>query len=390
MTMSPFYKKKKIAYVVTPVEFGGAERVSLNFLRNIDKNKFLVYPIIFFRPWEEDSIVLKELKQEEYPLCKIPVSVRTSLKERDHFWLIRCFKMIFSILVKERFDLIHTHGYFADIVTIPVAKLLRIPVISTCHGFIANDRKLKRSYRIDRILLRFSNRVIAVSQGIKDELLKSGIKESKIEVVLNAVQTDTDNDVLTQNRYKKRRALHVSEKDFVLGYVGRLSREKGIHYLLDAVEILTKMDIPIKVVIIGDGPAKKDSKLLVRQKGVEDKVFFAGFQTDVKEWIPAMDVFALPSLTEGTPMALLEAMACRIPIVASAVGGIPQIIDSGKDGILVAPGKPKEIAAGIMELYNNNSLREKFVKAAYKKVKSNFDMKEWTETIESQYAEIIG
>ena len=387
--MGPSYMKKKIAYVVTPVEFGGAERVSLNFLRNIDRNRFLVYPIIFFRPWEEDSIFLKELKKEGYPLHKIPISVRSSLKERDRLWLVRCVKMIFVILFKERFDLIHTHGYFADIITILVAKVLRIPVISTCHGFIEDGRKLKRSNGTDRMVLRFSNRIIAVSQGIKDELLKSGIKESKIEVVLNAVQTNTDNDVLTHDRYKKRRAVHASEKDFVLGYIGRLSREKGIHYLLDAVEILAKRNIPIKTVIIGDGPAKKDLELMVRQKGLEDKVFFAGFQTDVRKWIPAMDVFVLPSLTEGTPMALLEAMACGIPIVASAVGGVPQIIDSGKEGILVPPGKPEDIAAGIMELYSSNSLRENFAQAAYRKVKSDFDIKEWTEKIESQYAELL-
>ena len=380
--------RKKIAYVVTPVEFGGAERVSLNFLKNVDRKKFQIHPIIFFRPWEGDSIFLRELKKENYPVYKIPVSMRASLKERDRFWLVRCFKMIFLTLFKGRFDLIHTHGYFADIITIPAAKVLRIPVISTCHGFIEDGRRLKRSNRIDRMMLRFSNRIIAVSQGIKHELLKSGVRESKIDVVLNAVQTEVDQEIIMQDRYTKRRALDVGERDFLLGYIGRLSREKGIHYLLDAAEILSRQDIPIKVLIIGDGPAKKESELIVQQKGWENKVFFAGFQTDVKAWIPAMDIFVLPSLTEGTPMALLEAMACRIPIVASSVGGVPQIIESGKDGILVTPGEPEDLAAGVLELYKNNALREQFVETAYKKVRSNFDIRQWTKTIESQYTEI--
>jgi glycosyltransferase involved in cell wall biosynthesis len=152
--------------------------------------------------------------------------------------------------------------------------------------------------------------------------------------------------------------------------------------------MLFQRDISIKVLIIGDGPAKKESELIVQQKGWENKVFFAGFQTDVKAWIPAMDIFVLPSLTEGTPMALLEAMACRIPIVASSVGGVPQIIESGKDGILVTPGEPEDLAAGVLELYKNNALREQFVETAYKKVRSNFDIRQWTKTIESQYTEI--
>jgi len=388
MTMSFSCKKKKIAYVVTPVEFGGAERVSLNFLKNVDRKKFQIHPIIFFRPWEGDSIFLRELKKENYPVYKIPVSMRASLKERDRFWLVRCFKMIFLTLFKGRFDLINTHGYFADIITIPVAKVLGIPAISTCHGFIADGRKLKRSYRIDRMMLRYADRIIAVSQGIKDDLLKAGLRESRVNVVLNAVQTDTDPKKFIHDRDTRRHALGLGERDFVLGYIGRLSREKGIHYLLDAAEMLFQRDISIKVLIIGDGPAKKESELIVQQKGWENKVFFAGFQTDVKAWIPAMDIFVLPSLTEGTPMALLEAMACRIPIVASSVGGVPQIIESGKDGILVAPGKPEEIAAGVMELYKNNALREQFVETAYKKVRSNFDIRQWTKTIESQYTEI--
>jgi glycosyltransferase involved in cell wall biosynthesis len=148
-------------------------------------------------------------------------------------------------------------------------------------------------------------------------------------------------------------------------------------------------NIPIKVLIIGDGPEKKESECLVRQKGLQDKVFFTGFQTNIKSWIPAMDVFVLSSLIEGTPMALLEAMAYRIPVVASAVGGVPQIIDSGKEGILVLRGKPEEIAAGIRKLYNDDSLRKNFVRAAQKKVRSKFDIKEWTKKIEAEYIKII-
>ena len=103
-----------------------------------------------------------------------------------------------------------------------------------------------------------------------------------------------------------------------------------------------------------------------------------------------MDVFVLPSLIEGTPMALLEAMACRIPVVASGVGGVPQIIDPGKEGILVSPCKPEEIATGIRTLYNDDSLRKNLAKAACNKVKSNFDIKEWTKKIEAEYLKVLG
>ena len=117
--------KKKIAYVVTPVEFGGAERVSLNFLKNVDRNKFQIYPIIFFRPWEADGIFLNELKEENYPVHKIPVSVRASLKERDRFWLVRCFRRIFLTLLK-----------FLSGATFTDCGKLKAFLISTTEGFM--------------------------------------------------------------------------------------------------------------------------------------------------------------------------------------------------------------------------------------------------------------
>lgn len=328
---------------------------------------------------------MREAKRARYSVYNVPVS----MGQGDHFWLARCFKMISSFLMKGRFDLLHTHGYFADIVGLTTAKFLRIPTISTCHGFIANDARLKFYNMLDRIALRLSDRIITVSEEIRNDLLKYGIKEARIKVILNAVQTDIKKEVLFQNRQEKRQFYNFSEKDFVLGYIGRLSEEKGAKYLLEAASMLKKSGLPVKVLIIGDGPSKKELADAVKETRIESDIVFAGFRNDVEGWIPALDVFVLPSLTEGAPMSLLEAMACMIPVVASAVGGVPQIIDSEKEGILVSPGKPEEIATGITTLYNNDSLRENFVRAAYKKVKSNFDIKEWTKKIEAEYLKVI-
>jgi glycosyltransferase involved in cell wall biosynthesis len=378
--------KYRIAYLLTPIDFGGAEKVSLNFLQNVSRNLFEIHPILLFRPWETDSFLLKALKKADYPIIdKIPVS----LGNHDHFWLIRRFRMIFSVLKQNHFDLLHTHGYQADIIGIPAANVLRIPTISTCHGFIENDRKLSLYIRLDRFVSRFSNKIIAVSKDIQRNLTAHGIQSSRITVIPNAVDTEIDESSFSNSRHSVRKSFGFSDRDFVLGYAGRLSQEKGLIYLIEAVSIARKRDCPGKLFIIGEGSQESELRVFSRKEGLEDHVVFAGFQSDVSQFFPAMELFVLPSLTEGTPMALLEAMAHGIPVIASEVGQIPEIIDSGKSGILVRPKDPEQIADAILFLHNNPSIREAIAKEGQKKVKSQFDVRKWVRQIENEYISLI-
>ena len=377
----------KIAYILTPIDFGGAERVNLNFLKNVDRNRFQIAPIILIRPWEEDNFFIQELKKINYPIYKVPVAIRPRIEGKDYFRVIRCYRIIHSILKNNSFDLVHTHGYFADIIGIPVAKKLGIPNISTYHGFITDGRKLGIYNILNHLVLKLSNNIIAVSEEIRNILIKKGIKRKKIKVILNAVPINSNNKILAQYRKEKRKFLNVNEKEFVIGYIGRLSEEKGIKYLLEAISILN-LDIPVKALIIGEGPQRKDLEDLVKERGIEEKVIFTGFQKDTENWLSVLDVFVLPSLTEGTPMALLEAMACGVPVVASAVGGVPKLIESGKDGILIQPARSEEIKNAIGMLYKNNSLRNRLSNEAQRTIKSKYNIKDWIRKIEDEYLKI--
>lgn len=378
--------KYRIAYLITPVEFGGAEKVSLNFLQNVNRELFELHPIVFFRPWEADTIFLKELNKENFSVCKIPVS----LGKHDHLWLFRRFGMIFSFLKRGHFDLLHTHGYVSDIIGILSATILKIPTIATCHGFIENDRKLALYNGFDRLVLRFSDRIIAVSADIKKNLIEYGIEENRIRTIPNSVKTDIDEGSFLSHKQETRQHVGLSERDFVLGYVGRLSPEKGIRHLINAVALARRGGCPAKLFIIGEGSEKDELRVFARKEELKDHVVFAGFQSDVAQVFPAMDVFVLPSLTEGTPMALLEAMAHGIPVIASAVGQIPEIIDSGKSGFLVQPARPEDIRDKIILLYNDGILRNKIGKAGQRKIKEQFDIKAWTKQIETEYLTVVG
>jgi len=179
----------RIGLVLTPLDFGGAEKVSLTLLKNINRNEFNIIPIVLNRPWEQENVFQEELKKEDYEYVTIPVAMYRSSEKRDYFRVLRCIKILWSIVKRERFDLIHTNGYFADIISIPVARILGIPIISTCHGFITNDVKLHIYSFLDRKALLFANKIIAVSDEIKNGLVKVGINKSIIKVVQNSVDT---------------------------------------------------------------------------------------------------------------------------------------------------------------------------------------------------------
>jgi glycosyltransferase involved in cell wall biosynthesis len=380
--------KIKVAYIVTPVDFGGAEKVSLTFLRNVDQTLFDIHVVTLIRPWEKYNFLTDALCKAGYKVNKVPVANKPKEQGRDHFRMLRCCRLIHTFLKKGAFDLIHTHGYFADIIVTPSSKLLGIPHLSTCHGFISDGGALRFYNMIDRLMLRFSDKVIAVSNEVQRDLIKSGVRAPNIVVIQNAVEMDSQ-DALEQIRVANRKLLRVNDNKFVIGYVGRLSKEKGVRYLIEAATLLHKKGIKVTTVIIGDGPEKQGLEDLSRSSGTQDSVIFLGFEEQPERWLPTMDAFILPSLTEGTPMALLEAMSYGLPVIASAVGGIPDIVESMRNGILTPAGQAQGIANSVSILMEDAVLRRMLGAEGQRTVRENFNSIDWTKTIEKEYLNLV-
>lgn len=366
--------------------------MTLNFFKNIDKNKYIVTPILLIRPWEKENTFIRLLEKEKYEYKIIPVAVKPREEGRDHFRVIRVFKLVYKIMLHESYDLMHSHGYFADIVGIPIAKLLRLPVVSTCHGFIRNNYKYRLYNILDFNALKFADRVIAVSESIKEELHTQGISEKRITVIENAMHAFENAREDECHRNEKRKKLFLEEKDFLIGFVGRLSEEKGVNYLIEAMAEIYRGDdagFDTKAVIIGDGPKKRELMELAKYLKIEEKVLFLGFQDNVEEWIPAMDIFVLPSLTEGTPMSLLEAMSHGKVVIATAVGGVPRIIEEGYNGILIAPRSKEDIRKAVLDTCANKELRIHLSQNAVRTVIDRYNVQEWVDNICRQYESLI-
>jgi glycosyltransferase involved in cell wall biosynthesis len=378
----------KIAYIATPIEFGGAEKVGINLLKNINRNVFDIVPILLIRPWEEKPLFEIEIEKANYQYLRIPVAIKPIENGRDYFRIIRCYKKLYKILKGSKFNLVHSNGYFADIIAMPICKMLKIPHIATCHGFIESDLKLSIYIKLDLFILKFINKIFSVSEELNKRIVSAGISKNKIEVLQNAVEMG-DPISNGNRRIDGRKLLNIGNDEFVIGYVGRLSEEKGVRYLIEAISLLQEDGVKTSIIIIGEGPERDELEQIVKQRSIQNSVFFLGFLSDPEKWIPCFDVFVLPSFTEGTPMALLEAMSYGIPIIASAVGGIPKIIVSRKNGLLVSPGNASQIRGALQALYENEVLRKTLGSEARRTMVEDFNIKDWVNKIESVYSSLV-
>ena len=372
----------RIAYILTPITFGGSEKVSLNFLRHVDRQRYHIQPILLTRPWEDEPYFARELRRYGYQFESVPVAVRRN----DNLLRVpRVAARLFAILRNGSFHLAHTHGYFADICGLPAARLLGIPGIATCHGYISTGGNLRLYNMLDKKALRLSSKIIAVSRYIRDELRLSGVEGTRIEVVQNAAGNGLGEDELHRFRMEKRSVLGIRQGEFVLGFAGRISEEKGLKYLVAAACDMKSLGLSFRLVIMGDGPERESLSSMVRDMRLEGQVVFAGFQENSEEWFCAFDVFVLPSLSEGTPMALIEAMSLGIPVVASAVGGVPDMIDDGTNGFLVPPGESRILSQRIQQLMEDEELRRRFSRAGRDTVSRRYHVLDWCRTIERMY-----
>jgi glycosyltransferase involved in cell wall biosynthesis len=374
--------RPRIAYMVTPVTFGGCERVSMNYLRVADRERFDITPILFIRPWEDEPLFAAELRSMGYSFHSVPVGMTLT---GDYLRFARAVRMVLAILRLHKMDLLHTHGYFADIAGCIASRITRLPHIATSHGFINTEKKLRLYNRIDCLALRFSERIIAVSEGIRHDLVHTGVRPERITVIPNTVGAGTP----VNGNGRVRQLLGLGREETIAGYAGRLSVEKGLAYLLEAVSILKSRGEKFRLLILGDGPERGVLEEMTRMKGIADMVIFAGFQADVEEWLGSTDIFVLPSLTEGAPMALLEAMSLGLPVLATAVGGVPLMVEHGVNGLLAAPGDPQSLSEGLSLLLRDPPFRRKLGRAALDFTNAHCDIIGWRERIENEYASLL-
>jgi glycosyltransferase involved in cell wall biosynthesis len=374
----------RVALLATSVEFGGIERVLLNLVQHMDED-FELCPIVFTRTDTRETSFFDRLQRMGVHCETLFVNSHTPALVVNP---IVNFGQALSLFRKRRFDLIHAHGYRADLFGWALSKWCRVPAVSTCHGFVATDRRLRSYVALDKRVLKSFARVIAVSAAMKDDLVAEGLHPDRVDVVTNAVP-EVSGHARARVRDDVRARLGIPPDEFVFGCVGRLSEEKGIDYLVRAAARLADAGHPLRLLVVGDGPRRKALEDAARDVGLNGRIIFAGFQSDPEPWLAAMDAFVLPSLTEGTPMALLEAMASRVPAIASAVGGVPAVLMDRENGLLVPPADVPRLADAMLTMAGSASLRETLSEGGLVTVRQQYGVRQWICQTRDVYARTL-
>ena len=320
-----------IVHITAPAPVGGLERVVQALAIGQHRAGHRVLVVAAVGPLDATHPFVMPLREAGVTVHTMALPGRAYLRERAE---------VRTILRRERPDVVHTHGYRSDLVDGSVARTLGIPIISTVHGSSRLGGKSHFFEWLQGIAWRYFDLVVAVSRALEKRLLESKVPREHLEMIPNA--WPGVEPALTRTAARAR--LGLREDDRVIGFVGRLIPAKGPDIFVQALTHLH--DTPWKAVVIGDGVLRETLERIVSAAGLTERVMFTGHLDDATHLFPAFDLFVLSSRTEGTPIVLFEAMAATVPIIATRVGGVPEVL-SAAEAVLVSPEQPVALADAI-------------------------------------------
>jgi glycosyltransferase involved in cell wall biosynthesis len=371
------YLSMRILHLISSVGLFGAERIAVELSKSLKKT-YHCEPILgvirnVYNPHEEIS--------EEADRNDIPYTIfacRSQLDLRLAFSVRKFIKM-------NRVDIIHCHGYKSNFYGL-LASRGQVPSVTTNHNWLTAHWKLKTYCFLDSLWIRFFDRIVAVSNEVKKDMLKYKIPKEKIRVIDNGICLERFEKLVETRKIKSQ--LGLEEKTRVIGTIGSLGIEKGHIYLLEAARQVLDVVKDLKFLVIGDGPLRKPLEEKSEELGIKKHVIFLGQRKDIPELLMAMDIFVLPSIKEGLPIALLEAMAAKRPVIATRVGAIPKVIENKDTGILVEPKDIKGLRDAIMNLINDPERMNLLAQEGFNKVCTDFSSDEMGKHYLKLYKEI--
>jgi glycosyltransferase involved in cell wall biosynthesis len=280
-------------------------------------------------------------------------------------------------------DVVHFHTARAHTVGLGAARLARTPVkvLSRRVDFPTGGNVFSRlKYRAE------VDAVVAISKAVRDVLSLGGVETSRITVIYSGIDLEEFREKADGSYIREE--LGIPDSSPLVGVVGALAPHKAQSYFLKAAARLAKERPDVRFIIAGEGELEADLKALARSLGIEKVVTFAGFRSDVKAVLAALDVFVLSSVAEGLCTSILDAMATGVPVVATGVGGVPEIVIDGESGLLVPPADPRAMADSVNRVLKDDILRERLISGGKTRV-LDFSVRRTVEQTERLYSRLL-
>ena len=369
--------KIRVLEAIRQGKVGGGETHILNLVEHMDNSRFEPVVLAFTHGKMMDTLDRMGVNHHVIP--------------SERAFDVSTWNAVRRLMVREKIDLVHVHGTRANTNIYWAARMLRLPIIYTVHGWSFHDDQswwVKRArIFVEKWITRAVNCTISVS-GSNQETGTRYIPRFQSVVIPNGIN-------LTQFDPSRRlgdlrREWGVKPDALVLGFVGRMTAQKDPLALIAAFPAVLRANPRAVLVLVGEGELKDDARRLAASLGLgENKVVFEKFRTDIPDVLAAMDVFCLPSLWEGLPIGLMEAMAMKKAVLATRVDGSKELVAADVNGVLVPPGDPAALTEGLVRLATDPGLRARLGARARETIAGGFDVTGMTRKIELLYVETL-
>ncbi|HBV96280.1 MAG: glycosyl transferase [Peptococcaceae bacterium BICA1-7] len=371
-------KRLRVLHVIGGGEFGGAERHILNLAAAMKKDMVEVFVCCLFA----DPFV-KVAREAGIRAHSIP------MRHKMDFGIVTKLR---DLIIEEKIDIVHTHGVRANLVGRLSARMAGVEtVVTTVHSLLAQDypdlfSRLANNF-IERASRGLTTHFIAVSGGLQKALVQQGIPERKITVIYNGLNPDLFRIEGAVGRWRQKAGFSPGVP--LVAIVGRLHLVKGHRYFLKAAAEILKERADVHFLVVGCGPERDSLEEFTGKLGISDHVTFTGFISDVSELMPDLNLLIVPSLWEGFGLTALEAMAVGVPVVATSVGGLPEIVDHGTTGLLVPPADEAGLTRGITWMLDHPQEAVEMAAAAKEVVEQKFSASAMARKTEDLYRRLL-
>jgi glycosyltransferase involved in cell wall biosynthesis len=371
----------KILHVIDSDGLYGAEIMLLNLMEEQQRMNLTPVLLNICDLVGNENMMHEEIRKRK--LTAIHFNMKRGYSLKSALKLIRMAR-------EAKITIIHSHGYKGDILIGSLPKHIRnIPMVRTQHGRTSTKTlsKIWLYEVLDKLILRRMDAVVHVNNSVPRRVNGRnlvGIKNFIIENGIPELRFDPD------SAFQSDPAVREFCKDsFVIGTICRLSEEKGLGHLIAALRTLSDQYVNFKVVIIGEGPQRRTLEAIISDAGLSQKILLAGYRNSAYHYLPNFNVFVLPSLTEGLPITILEAMQAEVPIIATRVGGIPAVLENGKLGTLIKPEDPKALADAITHIWSDPMASMEMSKNARKVAITKYSSRRMAEDYMRVYETIL-
>jgi glycosyltransferase involved in cell wall biosynthesis len=366
-----------VAHLTASTFFGGPERQLLGLAREMLPGVRSVF--FSFAEGGRSHAFLEEAARAGFVAY---------LLDNDTPWLRAAVRELTAELQQQEAAVVCCHGYKAGLLGRVAARRCGIPCVAVSRGWTGENMKVRFYEALDRLNLRWMDHVVCVSHGQAAKVRAAGVESFRTSVIHNAVEPErfADPDLRCLRWLHE---LFPKPRRLIIASVGRLSPEKGFHNLVPAAASALRADPTLGFVHFGDGHGRAAMERAVAAHGLEGRFLLAGLRHDLDRFYPFFDLLVLPSYTEGLPNVVLEAFAARVPVVATAVGGTPEVIEDGRSGYLVPPGDPETLARRILDALADDNRRLAMGEHGYRRVCRDFTFSAQARAYERLFGKLL-